>query len=61
MVGLKSRFLAAVGYVCAEGESAEMAWSRLRATNPDMFPVPRAYESMFDACAEVVRNHEGAK
>jgi hypothetical protein len=58
MKDLKSRFLATLGYVYAEGESPDMAFARLRAENPDAFPVPRCDESFLEACAEVVRAHE---
>ncbi len=58
MNDLKSRFLAAIGYVCAAGESPSEAFARLRGENPDAFPVPRCDESLLDACADVVRAHE---
>lgn len=58
MTNLKTRFLAAVGYVCAEYESPAEAFARLRVENPDLFPVPRCTESLLEACAEVVRRHE---
>ena len=57
---LKSRFLAAIGYVYAAGESPNEAFARLRSDNPDAFPVPRGNESFLDACADVVRAHEKA-
>ena len=50
---LKGRFLTAIGYVCARHESASDAFDRLRIENPDLFPVPRAWESFWDAIAEV--------
>ena len=60
MKDLKSRFLAAIGYVCAADESPAQAFDRLRlrGENPDAFPVPRGSESFLDACAEVVSKHE---
>ena len=58
MKDLKSRFLAAIGYVCAAGESPAEAFDRLRVDNPDAFPVPRGSESFLEACAEVVSKHE---
>jgi hypothetical protein len=58
MTNLKTRFLVAVGYVCAEHEAPAEAFARLRASNPDLFPVPRCTESLLEACAEVVRRHE---
>ena len=58
MKDLKSRFLAAIGYVCAADESPAQAFARLRVENPDAFPVPRCDESFLDACAEVARTHE---
>lgn len=60
MTNLKSRFLDAIGYVCASGESPAQAFDRLRAANPDAFPIPRCTQSFNDACAEVVLTHEGA-
>ena len=59
---VKDRYLAAIGYVCAAGESPTQAFDRLRIENPDAFPVPRCSESVLEACAEVVRNanpHKG--
>jgi hypothetical protein len=53
MKNVKYRFLAAAGYVCKEGESPEMAFNALLKSNPDMFPVPREYESLLMACDEV--------
>ena len=58
MKDLKSRFLDAIGYVCAAGESPAQAFDRLRIHNPDAFPIPRGRESFLDACAEVVSKHE---
>lgn len=58
MKDLKSRFLAAIGHVCAVGESPAQAFERLRHTNPNAFPVPRGNESFLDACADVVRANE---
>ena len=58
MKNLKSRFLDAIGYVCAAGETPAQAFDRLHATNPDAFPVPRGSESFLDACADVVSKHE---
>ena len=58
MKDLKSRFLAAIGHVCAAGESASVSFDRLRVANPDAFPVPRGHESFLAACAEVVVRHE---
>jgi hypothetical protein len=58
MKDLKSRFLAAIGHVCAVGESPAQAFDRLRVETPDAFPVPRSHESFLDACAEVVHEHE---
>lgn len=58
MKDLKSRFLTTIGYVCAAGESPNMAFAHLRSENPDAFPVPRCDESFLEACAEVVRSHE---
>lgn len=58
---MKDRYLAAIGYVCAAGESPAQAFDRLRIENPDAFPVPRCSESVLDACAEVVRNSEPTK
>lgn len=58
MKNLKLRYLTAIGYVCAEYESAVEAFDRLRVENPDAFPVPREYESFLEACADVVRAHE---
>jgi hypothetical protein len=55
---LKTRFLAAIGYVCAAGQSPAEAFDRLRVTNPNAFPVPRGNESFLAACADVVRSHE---
>ena len=60
MTDLKSRFLAAISYVCAAGESPAQAFDRLRVENPDVFPVPRGNESFLDACAEVARTHEAS-
>jgi len=57
---LKGRFLAAIGHVPAGQESAAEVFDRLRATNPDLFPVPRATESFWDAIYEAVCRHEGA-
>lgn len=57
---LKGRFLAAIGHVPVGQESAAVTFDRLRATNPDIFPVPRATESFWDAIYEVVTRHEGA-
>jgi len=50
---LKGRFLTAIGYICARDESASEAFDRLRVENPDLFPVPRAWQSFWDAIAEV--------
>lgn len=58
MKDLKSRYLAAIGYVVAGGESPAQAFERLRTTNPDAFPVPRDTQSFLDACAEVVLAYE---
>lgn len=58
---LKSRFLAAIGYVCATHESPAQAFDRLRRENPDAFPVPREFEAFHQACAEVVLKHEAAR
>ena len=58
MKDLKSRFLAAIGYVVASHESPAQAFERLRLTNPDLFPSPRDTQSFLDACAEVVLAHE---
>jgi len=57
---LKGRFLAAIGHVPTDQESAAEVFDHLRATSPDLFPVPRATESFWDAIYEVVRRHEGA-
>jgi hypothetical protein len=57
---LKSRFLAAVGYVLSADESSDEAFAALLASNPDAFPVPRSGESLYDACAEVVAHSEAA-
>ncbi|HSX23265.1 MAG TPA: hypothetical protein VLE97_10880 [Gaiellaceae bacterium] len=56
----KSRYLAAIGYVVASGESPAQAFERLRTTNSDTFPVPRDTQSFLDACAEVVLAHEAS-
>lgn len=56
--GLKQRFLNHIGYVPKENESAEMAFERLRGENPNLFPVPRATESFWDAIRDVVERSE---
>jgi hypothetical protein len=58
VTNLKSRFLAAIGHVCAANESPAAAFDQLRIKNPDTFPVPRCTESFLEACAEVVRMWE---
>ena len=58
MRDIKTRFLAATGHVCADGESTTLAFTQLRATNPTVFPVPRGNESFNDALAEVVAKYE---
>ena len=58
---LKGRFLATIGHVPAAHESADVAFDHLRKVNPDLFPVPRGTESFWDAIAEVVARHEGAR
>ena len=57
---LKGRFLAAIGHVLADQESAAEVFDHLRATSLDLFPVPRSTESFWDAIYEAVRRHEGA-
>ncbi len=49
---IKGRFLAAIGYVCKEDESAIAAFDRLLRDNPNAFPVPREYESLLMMCDE---------
>lgn len=50
---LKGRFLTAIGHICARDESASQAFDRLRVENPDLFPVPRSWQSFWDAITEV--------
>lgn len=60
MKDLKARYLAAVGYVLANDETAAEAFDRLQrdATTRDAFSEPRDTQSFLDTCAEVVLAHE---
>lgn len=58
---LKGRFLDHIGYAPAAGESAAEAFDRLRVENPDLFPVPRATASFWQAIAECVGEPETHK
>lgn len=51
MSKLKAEFLEfVIGYVLAEDESPDEVFDRLRVEDPDLFPVPRYYESFWEAC-----------
>ena len=58
---LKGRFLAAIGHVPAAHESADKAFDALRATSPDLFPVPRGSESFWDVISEVLARRDGVR
>ncbi len=55
MQNLKSQWLDYLGYVLAENETVDEAFDRLRNSDPDKFPIPRYYESFWDAIRECLR------
>lgn len=52
---LMTRYLDHIGYVLKNDESPKEAFAKLRKTNPDAFPVPRAHESFWDAIQDALK------